>query len=326
MTVPYVGKSEYCYSNSLHMVLAAHPVKEWAVPSPGRLECLTTMPFGVFFLQRPRGSMFLFSPGANVNPDTGVDRALQALGWKCETFIGSSHTSPSQGLQLLRKAVPEGPALVGPMDLGGFVHNPRANYLRGGDHYVAVYAADRKGVSFHDPYGYPHAWLPPAAFAAAWKAGGKEYRRGPYTMRWNFRPVRLTTPEQAIQRTLPKILPAMTSDPRGPVAFGSLAALHLFLEQVKKGLPDDLRGFLTYFSIPLGSRRRSDAAQFAADARLPDLSEVFVEQAQLLGRAQLAAVQGQDRELVQLIEGFRNLEARAIQLLRREYNGRFESV
>jgi hypothetical protein len=95
VTVPYVGKSEYCYSNSLHMALNAHPVTGWTVPSPGRIECLTIMPFGVFFLQLPRKSMFFFS-GASENPDKGIDCALQALGWRCETFVGSTRTSPTQ--------------------------------------------------------------------------------------------------------------------------------------------------------------------------------------------------------------------------------------
>ncbi len=314
MHLPYSGKSEYCYSNSLYMVLAAHPVKGWRVPSPGRIECLTTMPFGELFVQRPKGSMFFFSP-ANANPDEGIDHALHALGWTCESSVGSDRTSPSQALQQLRTALCKGPALVGPVDLGGFVHNPRARYLRGGDHFVAAYSVQRDGVAFHDPYGYPHAWLPTTAFVRAWKVGGRDYRRGPYTVRWNFRAVKPATPAQAIGRTLPKILPAMLSDPGGPVAYGSLAAVDGLRALIRHGLPEDLRGFLTYFSLSLGARRRSDASEFAADAGLADIARIFDEQSQLLGRAQLAAVQRRDRELASFMDRFRMLEARAIRSL-----------
>jgi hypothetical protein len=312
--VPYIGKSQYCYSNSLAMVLAAHPLKDWEVPTPGRIECLTTMPFGVLWVRRSSRALFFFSP-PNTNPDDGIDQALRALGWECDTFVGTSKTPASAALKRLVQALADGPALVGPLDLGGFLHNPSARELTGGDHFVAAYAAERNGIAFHDPYLYPHAWLPNGAFLRAWKPGGRDYRQGPFTFRHNFRPRKPASPSQAIQRTVPKLLPALTANPGGPSVFGSLAALDHLGEQVRKGLPASLRGFLVYFSISLGARRRCDAAEFAAEAGFPNLSSIFDQQARLLGRAQLSSALRQDRELAKQFDEFRELEARAIDSL-----------
>lgn len=56
--VPYVGSGDYCYANSLHMSLLGSGASPDTVPSPGFLECLTTMPFGYTYLTRPQ--LFFF--------------------------------------------------------------------------------------------------------------------------------------------------------------------------------------------------------------------------------------------------------------------------
>jgi hypothetical protein len=311
--VPYVGKSEYCYANSLRMVLSSHPVKGWEVPSPGELECLSTMPFGELFLDGSRGPEFFFSP-ANANPDTAIDIALEAVGWKCKISVGSRRTTPASAFKTLQSAVRSGPALVGPVDLGGLIQNPRARYLRGGDHFVVALAVDGEGVTFHDPFGFPHAWLPKAAFLGAWKVG-RGYWRGPYTVRWAFRPVRPATPKQMLERTLPRARDALAFDPGGPGAFGSLAALDHLRDLAEKGLPPGLRETLVYFSLPLGARRRFDAARFVAGAKMPELARIFDRQSELLGRVQFSAVQRDDRSVARVLGRFRELETRAIRAL-----------
>lgn len=311
MEVPYTGKSEYCYANGLHMVLSAHPVRGWSVPAPGRIECLTTLPFGALFLDRARAPLFLFSP-ATASPDSGVDLALDALGWTSKTFVGSTTTRPAEAWRRLTEAVRTGPALVGPVDLGELTHNPRARYLRGGDHYVVAYRADRHGVTFHDPFGFPHAWLPPAPFLRAWKRGGVGYRRGPFTLRSHFRPEHPAPPREAVARTVPRARAAMGEDPGGPVLFGSLGAFERLREAVRSGLSASLRETLVYFSLPLGARRRLDAARFAADARLPRLARLFNEQSCLIGHAQYAAVHRRDPALRAAVEEIAELEAQAL--------------
>ena len=54
-----------------------------AVPGPGFLECLTTMPFGAGYIRLEQGALPLLSP-VTVDPDAGLTRALAALGWTCQ--------------------------------------------------------------------------------------------------------------------------------------------------------------------------------------------------------------------------------------------------
>lgn len=311
--VPYVGKSEYCYSNALHMVLSSQPRHGWRVPTPGELECVSTMPFGETFLLGHGAPEFFFGP-ANTDPDKAIDLALKTLGWSCKISIGDARTSPSAAVKVLRAAVETGPALVGPVDLGGLVQNPRAKYLRGGDHFVAAYEVDEGGVSFHDPFGFPHAWLPTAAFLRAWRVG-KGYWRGPYTVRWDFQPRRPASRLQQLRRTIPKARTALGFDPGGPSVYGSLAALEQLQTCARRGLPRGLRETLVYFSLPLGARRRLDAARFVEGARLFDLARLFDQQSWLLGHLQFSAVKEDDRRVAQLLEEFGELEARVLREL-----------
>jgi hypothetical protein len=41
MLIPYTGKSEYCYANSLHMSLVGAGATARDLPEAGFLECLT---------------------------------------------------------------------------------------------------------------------------------------------------------------------------------------------------------------------------------------------------------------------------------------------
>ena len=81
MTGPaYTGSGAYCYSNSLHMCLTAAGMA--AVPGVGLLECMTGMPFGASFLKL-ESPLFFPSPGGKTDPDRGLARALDTVGWTC---------------------------------------------------------------------------------------------------------------------------------------------------------------------------------------------------------------------------------------------------
>ena len=76
MLIPYTGKSEYCYSSSLHMCyssslhmsLAGAGAKVRDLPEVGFLECLTTMPFGTMYLHLEDGPLVFFS-APSIDPD-----------------------------------------------------------------------------------------------------------------------------------------------------------------------------------------------------------------------------------------------------------------
>ena len=125
-TPRYIGSGPYCYANCLAMMLADDT-------EPGLLEVLTGSPFG---LQLLGGHRPLFDP-VGWDPGIGMDAALALLGWTCErTGGGDAETALSR----LRGALPNGPALVGPVEMGLLRHHPDAGEPIGADHYVVVIA------------------------------------------------------------------------------------------------------------------------------------------------------------------------------------------
>ena len=77
MYTAYTGSSHYCYSNSLHMCLKQAGMVN--LPDAGLLECMTGMPFGTLFLQFE--TPLFFPSHADLNPHSGLSRALSILGW-----------------------------------------------------------------------------------------------------------------------------------------------------------------------------------------------------------------------------------------------------
>ena len=304
---PYTGKSEYCYSNSLHMALSAKCPKNWTVPDPGFLECLTTMPFGNLFLDLPRGPQFLCSP-ADVDPESGLDRAVKALGWMREVWHGGRTSSRTEVLRHLTAALKHGPLVAGPLDLGELPHNPRSRYLRGGDHFVTVLSSDTNGGVFHDPFGYPYARVAVDSFLRSWRADRIPYKHGSYGLRSNFRTSEPRTRLQAISFTLPLLAQSIAADPGGPRVFGGSAALARLVQAVTNKPPRSLVETLVYFSLPLGARRRTDGHRFMLEAGNPWAAKKLDEQSRILGGVQIDAVQGEWGRFVRGMNRFAEIE------------------
>jgi hypothetical protein len=110
MTTRYIGSGPYCYANCLAMALGDGT-------DPGLMEVLTGSPFGMQLLG---GHRPLFDP-LGWDPETGIDAALSLLGWTCQR---SQSTHPAMALQTLRAALADGPALVGPVEMGLLQHQP----------------------------------------------------------------------------------------------------------------------------------------------------------------------------------------------------------
>ena len=85
MVASYSGNSAYCYSNCLHMCLAHTGMTP--MPSVGLVECMTGMPFGACFLKEDP-PLFFPSP-ACIDPDIGLSRAVETLGWTCTLWRGN---------------------------------------------------------------------------------------------------------------------------------------------------------------------------------------------------------------------------------------------
>ena len=274
----YVGSGPYCYANSLSMVVD----DEWR---PGLIETLTGSPFGFQMV----GPLPLFDP-AGWDPDTGLDQALHLLGWESdrETF-----SSADEALERLVALSADGPVFVGPLEMGLLLHQPGSDRPIGADHFVAVLDAGPAGVTMHDPQGYPYAWLPADAFVAAWGSDTIGYGSGRFPLRTNFRRVAARNDQDAVEG----LLPLAHEWARGghSEGAGSVHALRALADRAEIGLGVPALPVLQNFSLRLGTRRRVDAARELA--AWPKVAGVLDHQARALGRAQYAAVRGDNGAL-----------------------------
>ena len=311
MVFPYTGKSEYCYANSLHMCLEGAGAEARDLPEVGFLECLTTMPFGNMYLRLEDGTLVFFD-SPTVDPDAGLTLALAALGWTCDEWFGEDS---AEALARLGAAVRAGPALVGPLDLGELPYNPRAPYLRGGDHFVVALEVEDERIRLHDPYGYPFAVVAPSALLAAWRADGISYKRGPYTLRSNFRQIERISRQEAIARTLPLAKSNLVADPGGPVVFGGRQALAMLNKELRGQVPETLAEHLVYFAVPLAARRCLDAGAFLREAGNDAAAGHLARKARLFGEAQSFAVRHEWASVVGLVEQLAAIERELIQAM-----------
>ncbi len=297
---PYVGSGDYCYAYSLYMSLLGSGVPPETVPSPGFLECLTTMPFGHTYLVYPQ--LFFFD---GLDPDQGLTRALATLGWTCRLERGGDEQA---ALSRLRLAVRQGPTLLGPLDMGYLTYQPNYRILGGSDHFVVVLAVEEDHVLVHDPKGFPYATLPLDRLLLAWRAERIEYVQEPYTLRADFHPFEAVSRQEMIRRTLPFIRANLRNDPGGPEVFGGVQAVRVLAQTLRTQVPEQLTNHLLYFALPLAVRRKVDAAAFLREGDRSAAADVIDRQARLLGQAQYPGVQQQWSTVASLLEQVADLE------------------
>ncbi|MEV7285041.1 hypothetical protein AB0O01_10865 [Streptomyces sp. NPDC093252] len=290
MALVFRGATPYCYANSLAMVMgsaAAAPA-----PPPSALEVLTGSPFGAQWEEN--GLPFFDPPGWD--PDLGLDRALDLLGWTCRSTGGGDGAA---AVRRLRDATRSGPALVGPVDMGLLLHQPgAAGTADGTDHWVVVLAVEGDEVVFHDPEGFPFVTLPVAAFVAAWNSCEVRFAR-PFTLRSEFRRVREVDILDAVRNSLPAARrwvsgggPDSGFRTRGDAGRGPSGAVEQLADRVRAGLDDRTRAHLVDFAVRVGTRRLADASYWLAEAGARDAAGIADRQARLLGGAQYHLVAG----------------------------------
>ena len=284
MGTPYTGSGPYCYSNSLHMCLTQAGMA--AVPPVSLLECMTGMPFGASFLALDP-PVFFPSPGARTNPDRGLTRTLDTIGWEC---VRREFEDAGAAEASFREAIAGGPVLLGPLDMGGLLYDPLHQHKRGGDHFVVALACEGERVRLHDPQLYPFAVLPLPDLMQAWSAKGIAYATATYTLRREFRARRPVSEAEALARTLETAREMADGVPAGPVAYGGASAFGRAAELLRGRPPEPFIGMLTYFGLPLGARRCGDAAGFFERVGKPEAARVMVEKGEAYGEAQYHAV------------------------------------
>ncbi len=302
MIPAYTGSGPYCYSNSLHMCLALAGMP--SVPAVALIECMTGMPFGASFL-KVESPLFFPSPGAKTNPDRGLSRALDTLGWTC---LEQRSEEPDAALAMLQDALDRGPALVGPLDMGWLSYDPLHAHKRGGDHFVVALRLDGDLVQLHDPQLYPFAVLPVGDLVRAWNAQGIGYATAPYTLRCDFRAVRGVPEDQMLADTLATAREMVSAVPAGPVAYGGALAFSQAAEALRRDPPEPFTGLLVHFALPLGARRCVDAAGFLHRMGRTDAARLMADKAQAFGQAQYHAAQRDWARTAALFEVLAGLE------------------
>ncbi|MFD0580573.1 hypothetical protein [Dactylosporangium darangshiense] len=286
----YIGSGPYCYANSLAMVLGP------GAPPPAVLEVLTGSPFGFELL----AGLPFFDP-YGWDPDRGLDDAIGLLGW---SFRRTGAAGGAEALATLRAALRSGrPALVGPVEMGLFRHQPFMNGPIGADHFVAVLEVDDDLVRFHDPHGFPYATLPVADFLAAWRAETIAYRSTEYTIRFDFHHDRAVGADTALRAALPGAVAWLRGEGGTPPpgTLGGAEGVQAFAAQVEAGLPDGVHGHLVHFAIRCGARRLADAADALDGLGLAEAAEIATHQARLVGGLQYPVMTGDTKTAAALL-------------------------
>ncbi len=307
----YTGNSAYCFTNTLHMSLQAAGMQD--VPPQWFLESLTLMPFGTTFFDFGEDWLFLPS-GAGVDPDDGLDIALEALGWAADDNHGGDAAA---ALDRLRPASPQHPIHVGPVDFGYLSYHPLHKEINGTDHFVLVLEANDEWVRVHDPDQVPYGKLPTGDFMQAWQATALHYGKRPYQMRSNFRQIESRSRQQIIESILPKIRQTMTATVDRPNVSVGAQAFEKLAECCQGQITEAKRMFLIHFALPLGARRCVDGAAFLERAGLKDAATCMNDKTKSYGEGVYYAVHQQWDRLTDTITHMAEIETKLIAAISR---------
>lgn len=283
MKVVYVGKSEYCYSNSACMLLYSigEPV------TPAEIEVPAGIGLGAFI---SRENNFLFVSPLAIAPDAGLSHSLVTLGFDFEEGQFDQENLPIAELKELLKP---GPILLGPLDMGYLVYQPHHNPPYGADHFVLAYGIDSEKVYLHDPYGFPNVFLTFEQLKPAWKADNIKYKKGSYHY-WRL-PNRTSRPnkKEIYTKTLEFFKFIYKESGRTANTDGRTideAAIYLIGNKLTNGgLKDFEINHLTYFALLLATRRAEDYSTFFEEFN-PNLADLKSRQAKLFGHSHVYLV------------------------------------
>ncbi len=279
MSLPiYIGKAEYCYANSVAMLLAS---AGHTVP-PGTIEVFTGMGVGAAWIEASDALFFSLS-----TPDVGITRAFEALGYAVqETAQSTRDRDPIPGLVA---ALSDGPVIVGPLSLGLLPYNPYTHGEQGADHYVLAYAADVDFIVLHDPWGFPCIRMSIEDLRRAWEAPDIAYKRGYYRSWTQPKQREHPSARDLVDRAI-GVFRVVYSDAETVVQQAGVAigadALHRVAQRYREGqMSATGREFLIGFSLPLAARRALDHAVFLNPYH-PELAKTLMTKANLMGLCQ----------------------------------------
>jgi hypothetical protein len=229
---------------------------------PWFVECATTVPFGFFYI-RDGKSIFAVQGSLACNPDIGVRRALDALGFD---YSYAYFDKNWEGQKALSEGLRYGPVICGPVTTRLLSYDPAKKYVPpNSDHYVLAVAIDENSVTLHDPEGYLYARMKLQDFLESWKAEKVPYKQGSYTMISNVRKRESVAMDKVNNRILKFASDNLNEEPPkigvdyvgvGPSAMRQLA------EDLARLKPVEAWRSLFYFSFPVSGQRCHDVALF----------------------------------------------------------------
>jgi hypothetical protein len=269
MFVGFAGETHGCYSDALQMALGREG------PGESVLEVLTGSPFGMSLYDDGRP----FFASRMWKPETGIDAAMDLLGWTCDRIGGSRDAA----IEHITRASPEAPILAGPVEMGLLPHHPGLSGPIGADHYLTLLGREGDNVILHDPRAHPYTALPIDALLKAWQTETLMYHDlEPYSFRTGFRRVR----EVDVPTALRDMLPAAVQYLEGKSAADCTEAADL----LEEGLNMFQYFHLADFMVCAASRRRLDAAVLLERIGCHGPARILDQQARLIGSMQYPLV------------------------------------
>lgn len=303
MIFPYIGSGNYCYANSMAMVLKSYGYNY----DPGYLECLTAVANSAFWTDSNNPVIF-FSSKYN-SPDQGISLALKNLGFQYDEFyVNEKSPNLEYLLKKLKDFLKKGPVIIGPLDMSKLTYIPYADDLKDVDHFIAVFKVDNNVIA-HDPAGYPHIHIEINDFVESWKAETINYRRGSFSMWGNLRKVLNPSPFEIYSTTndVIKHFLSREQDSNNHGLTGGKAIRKLADLILEEKLSPAQKGNLAYFSFPLAARRCNDYAKFFEPFD-KERSLIKYKQAECFGEAQLLFMKKRWDKLYETLNHLAELE------------------
>ncbi|KKQ50717.1 MAG: hypothetical protein US75_C0011G0011 [Candidatus Woesebacteria bacterium GW2011_GWC1_38_13] len=298
---PFYDGYWYCYSNSTAMLLGS--IGENI--SSKLIEPLTGVGLGAMFHER---SGLPFFSGAAGDPDKGITKALEILGFK---FMEKNKEEGEAPFDELAEVLEESPAVIGPLNMSFLDYNPDRPKSEGVDHFILVYKIEGDKVFVNDPAGFAHVYISKEKLAKAWKADGIKYKRGHY--RYWAKPERISTPtdEEIYQKAMEwfKELYGMADEDekKDGTLINGRAIKHLVNLVEEDELKNYQIGFLNGFALPLGVKRALDYSLFFK-GKNNILSELKLKQADLFGEAQSSLMYQSKNDLIENLNRLAEVE------------------
>ncbi|MFC7328637.1 hypothetical protein [Marinactinospora rubrisoli] len=285
--LPYRGRRGHCYADGVGMLLAGHG---HAVPTE-HVEILTGI--GVGATLHPDGALTL----SQVSPDTGIDRALNRLGFVVQV---ERDGSGADSWRRLAELLPHGPVLLGPLTLAALPYHT-GRVPADTQRYVVGYAVEGDHLLLHDPGGYPHASVHRDPLLTAWRAERIRFRRGRNQM-WHS-PQRLGAGPPLAEAAMAGFRADHACAARAPWPVGAAA--------IRAGadiLSDQNATRLARFELPLAAARAELLAEFFHGHGRQGTAQVCERKARVCGQAYWAWARGDRPEFTSLLRLLARLE------------------